>query len=119
MKDLLLIMCLIQVLELSPCLLVGKVMLIWSYIIFYTGTTRNHFEGIIMGLSFRVRYVHLYRVVDCNDIYNSHCYISGKIVLQLEYEAYHSMARKQLSDICDRVRQQWAIYKMAIVHRVG
>lgn len=61
----------------------------------------------------------LNRVVDYNDIYNSPCYLSGKIVLQLEYEAYHSMAKKQLSDICDRVRQKWSIYKMAIVHRVG
>ena len=62
----------------------------------------------------------LNRVVDYNNIHIIFLVIFlGKIVLQLEYEAYHSMARKQLSDICDRVRQQWSIYKMAIVHRVG
>ena len=47
------------------------------------------------------------------------CYLLGKTVLQLEYETYHSMAKIQLSDICDRVRQKWSIYKIAIVHRVG
>ncbi|XP_064391302.1 molybdopterin synthase catalytic subunit-like [Halichondria panicea] len=43
----------------------------------------------------------------------------GKKVVQLEYEAYTSMATKQLSDICTAIRGKWPVTKIAIVHRTG
>ena len=44
---------------------------------------------------------------------------TGKRVVQLEYEAYTSMAIKQLNDICTTVREKWPVTKIAIVHRTG
>lgn len=43
----------------------------------------------------------------------------GKKVVQLEYEAYLSMAVKQLSDICTTVREKWPVTKIALIHRTG
>ena len=42
----------------------------------------------------------------------------GKTVVKLEYEAYQSMAVKELQKICDLVRKQWtSVHKIAIYHR--
>jgi molybdopterin synthase catalytic subunit len=43
----------------------------------------------------------------------------GKKVVRLEYEAYTSMAMKQLQKLCLDVRSKWPVCKMAIVHRTG
>jgi molybdopterin synthase catalytic subunit/GNAT superfamily N-acetyltransferase len=43
----------------------------------------------------------------------------GKKLIALEYEAYHAMAEQQLRDLAKRVREQWPIIKLAIIHRVG
>lgn len=43
----------------------------------------------------------------------------GLKVVQLEYEAYTSMAMKQMVQICKSAREKWPICKMAIVHRTG
>lgn len=40
-------------------------------------------------------------------------------MVQLEYEAYTSMAMKQMVELCVRVREKWGICKVAIVHRIG
>ena len=43
----------------------------------------------------------------------------GKKVVRLEYEAYISMAMKQLQQLCSEVREKWPICKLAIIHRIG
>ena len=43
----------------------------------------------------------------------------GKKVVKLEYEAYTSMAVKQLTEICVGLRERWPISKVAIHHRLG
>lgn len=43
----------------------------------------------------------------------------GKKVLRLEYEAYTSMAMKQLQQLCKDTRDKWPLCKMAIIHRIG
>lgn len=43
----------------------------------------------------------------------------GKKVKQLEYEAYESMAKKEMKKICDDIHAKWKVGKVAIVHRVG
>eukprot|EP01052_Picozoa_sp_SAG31_P022104 SAG31_NODE_1743_length_7383_cov_21.902389_1_plen_107_part_00 len=47
----------------------------------------------------------------------------GKEVVELEYEAYESMAVKELRKVCSKMRANWTtnggIIKCAIVHRVG
>ena len=50
---------------------------------------------------------------------HSDCTVAGKQVVQLEYEAYNSMAMKQLLQICASAREKWPICKMAIAHRTG
>ena len=45
--------------------------------------------------------------------------LAGLKVVQLEYEAYSSMAMKQMKQICETVRDKWQICKIAIVHRTG
>jgi molybdopterin synthase catalytic subunit len=47
------------------------------------------------------------------------CTLLGKKVVRLEYEAYTSMAMKQLQKLCLDVRSKWPVCKMAIVHRTG
>mmetsp|Transcript_151332 Transcript_151332/g.264387 ORF Transcript_151332/g.264387 Transcript_151332/m.264387 type:complete len:463 (-) Transcript_151332:305-1693(-) len=44
---------------------------------------------------------------------------NGKGVDRLEYEAYESMARKEMQKICVRMRQKWDLLSVALVHRVG
>jgi molybdopterin synthase catalytic subunit len=46
-------------------------------------------------------------------------YSEGKKVVRLEYEAYEAMARKKLAEICQEVRDQFAIEDVAIAHRIG
>ncbi|XP_054082109.1 molybdopterin synthase catalytic subunit isoform X3 [Zeugodacus cucurbitae] len=44
----------------------------------------------------------------------------GKIVRSLEYEAYESMAEKELKNICADVRSKWQdVVNIAIHHRLG
>ncbi|XP_036143501.1 uncharacterized protein LOC105833808 isoform X2 [Monomorium pharaonis] len=40
-------------------------------------------------------------------------------VIKLEYEAYESMALKEMSNICDKIRLQWNVEGIAIYHRIG
>ncbi|XP_036143512.1 uncharacterized protein LOC105833808 isoform X5 [Monomorium pharaonis] len=42
-----------------------------------------------------------------------------KKVIKLEYEAYESMALKEMSNICDKIRLQWNVEGIAIYHRIG
>ncbi len=45
---------------------------------------------------------------------------NNKTVLKLEYEAYESMALKEMQKICDAIREKWASIKhIAIYHRLG
>lgn len=43
----------------------------------------------------------------------------GKRVVQLEYEAYEPMARKEMLKICGQIRDRWSVENIAIVHRIG
>jgi len=43
----------------------------------------------------------------------------GRRVIALDYEAYPEMAEKELARLGDEAKKQWAICRMAIVHRVG
>jgi molybdopterin synthase catalytic subunit len=46
--------------------------------------------------------------------------VEGKALVMLDYEAYASMAVKQMSDLAARARQQWPdIARIAILHRTG
>lgn len=46
-------------------------------------------------------------------------HFEGKKVVELKYEAYVSMAEKQLLKLCVTVREKWCICKMAVIHRIG
>ena len=44
----------------------------------------------------------------------------GKTVSKLEYEAYESMALKEMQKVCDKMREMWSQIKhIAIFHRLG
>ena len=43
----------------------------------------------------------------------------GRRTLYLEYEAYEPMALKQMQELADKVRTQFAIRDIALVHRLG
>eukprot|EP00057_Strongylocentrotus_purpuratus_P021229 XP_011675703.1 PREDICTED: molybdopterin synthase catalytic subunit isoform X2 [Strongylocentrotus purpuratus] len=43
----------------------------------------------------------------------------GKKVVRLEYEAYESMAEKQLNKLCIEMRQKWDLHNILIHHRLG
>ncbi|XP_015120144.1 molybdopterin synthase catalytic subunit [Diachasma alloeum] len=43
----------------------------------------------------------------------------SKKVLKLEYEAYEPMALKEMSNICKKIREQWNVQHIAIIHRLG
>lgn len=43
----------------------------------------------------------------------------GKKVIRLEFEAYESMARKEMQQIADAVEDRWKALHVAIHHRVG
>ncbi|XP_065340420.1 molybdopterin synthase catalytic subunit isoform X1 [Cloeon dipterum] len=42
-----------------------------------------------------------------------------KKVVQLDYEAYDSMAVKVMKELCAEVRRKWAVENIAIYHRLG
>ncbi|XP_059475300.1 molybdopterin synthase catalytic subunit isoform X1 [Neocloeon triangulifer] len=42
-----------------------------------------------------------------------------KKVVQLDYEAYDSMAEKVMRELCSEVRSKWAVENIAIFHRLG
>lgn len=43
----------------------------------------------------------------------------GKSVMRLEFEAYESMAIKEMQKIVDEAKNRWSVNKMVIYHRVG
>eukprot|EP01113_Clastostelium_recurvatum_P027675 TRINITY_DN3343_c0_g1_i2.p2 TRINITY_DN3343_c0_g1~~TRINITY_DN3343_c0_g1_i2.p2 ORF type:complete len:150 (+),score=34.59 TRINITY_DN3343_c0_g1_i2:304-753(+) len=43
----------------------------------------------------------------------------GKRVIELEYEAYETMAYKELEKICASIRMKWPVLKVALFHRLG
>ncbi|KYN28718.1 Molybdopterin synthase catalytic subunit [Trachymyrmex cornetzi] len=43
----------------------------------------------------------------------------NKKVIKLEYEAYESMALKEMTNICNKIRSQWNVEGIAIYHRIG
>ena len=43
----------------------------------------------------------------------------GRRVVELEYEAYESMAVAEFAKIAEEIRARWEVSKIAIVHRVG
>lgn len=46
--------------------------------------------------------------------------MNGRKVLRLEYEAYESMAIKEMEKVCKKIRQSWpSIKNIAIYHRLG
>lgn len=46
--------------------------------------------------------------------------MNGKPVTRLEYEAYDTMALKEMKKICDQIRVKWkSIKHIAIFHRTG
>lgn len=42
-----------------------------------------------------------------------------KAVVQLEFEAYASMATKKMQELADMASARWPVQKVAIVHRTG
>ncbi|MEN8250074.1 MAG: molybdenum cofactor biosynthesis protein MoaE [Bacteroidota bacterium] len=46
-------------------------------------------------------------------------YTKGKEVIRLEFEAYESMAIKEMQKIIDEVKKRWPINHIVIHHRVG
>lgn len=43
----------------------------------------------------------------------------GKRVVTLQYEAYESMALRQLRRICEEAAARWDVRRVALLHRVG
>jgi molybdopterin synthase catalytic subunit len=43
----------------------------------------------------------------------------GRDLIALDYQAYESMARRQLQELSDRTREKWPVIRMAILHRLG
>ena len=43
----------------------------------------------------------------------------GKKVVRLEYEAYEPMALAEMTKIHEKVREQWPVASVAILHRIG
>ncbi|XP_076392865.1 molybdenum cofactor synthesis 2B isoform X1 [Megachile rotundata] len=43
----------------------------------------------------------------------------NKKVVKLEYEAYETMALKEINNICVKIRSQWNVHHIAISHRLG
>jgi len=43
----------------------------------------------------------------------------NKTVVRLEYEAYESMAVKEINKICKSVRDRWNVRHICIMHRLG
>ena len=43
----------------------------------------------------------------------------GRRTLYLEYEAYESMALAKMREICTQIHNQYAIHRVAILHRLG
>ena len=44
---------------------------------------------------------------------------NGQALIALAYQAYESMARRQLQDLASRSREKWPVIKLAILHRLG
>ncbi len=40
-------------------------------------------------------------------------------LIALDYQAYETMARKQLAELAQLARQQWPVIRLAILHRLG
>ena len=76
----------------------------------FVGTTRNHFEGRKVS-----------NPAPCSIDLIWHSYSQDMIVicqvLRLEYEAYASMAEKELHKICKSLRHKWKVEHIAFYHR--
>lgn len=46
-------------------------------------------------------------------------YNAGRRVIELQYEAYEEMARKEMEKIGQRALAQWPAEKIALIHRLG
>jgi molybdopterin synthase catalytic subunit len=44
---------------------------------------------------------------------------SGHELLALDYQAYESMARRQLKELADGAREKWPVIRLVILHRLG
>jgi molybdopterin synthase catalytic subunit len=44
---------------------------------------------------------------------------AGHELIALDYQAYESMARKQLQDLADECRKKWPVIRLVILHRLG
>ncbi|XP_015917183.2 molybdopterin synthase catalytic subunit [Parasteatoda tepidariorum] len=44
---------------------------------------------------------------------------NGKKVIELQYEAYESMAVKELEKISRSMKQKWPIFNVVLIHRIG
>lgn len=75
---------------------------------------KSHTVYYIVNLTLPILYL-LWFVVSgtTRDTFN------GKNVVQLEYEAYVPMAEKELQKICQEIRNEWNVVKIAVVHRIG
>ncbi|KAK9866584.1 hypothetical protein WJX84_000343 [Apatococcus fuscideae] len=43
----------------------------------------------------------------------------ARVLVELEYEAYEPMARKELQELVERARSKWNLKHVAIAHRIG
>src|SRR5215813_13291968 len=44
---------------------------------------------------------------------------AGRRVVRLEYEAFTTMARREMRKLADTAKRRWQLRKVAMVHRVG
>src|SRR5438876_11121458 len=44
---------------------------------------------------------------------------AGRRVVRLEYEAFTTMARREMRKLADTAKDRWRLRKVAMVHRVG
>lgn len=55
----------------------------------------------------------------CTCVIYIHTHIEISQVIKLEYETYESMALKEMTNICNKIRSQWDVEGIAIYHRIG
>lgn len=56
------------------------------------------------------------QVIFCGAVRN---HTKGEEVTHLFYEAYESMALREMKHICDKVTQRWPVVKACVHHRTG
>jgi len=71
----------------------------------------------IEALRFRVQHPKAGAVlIFCGDIRN---HSQKKEVSYLEYEAYESMALKQISQVIEEANKKWQLHAVEVIHRIG